>query len=132
MRVAVKVGQRPTAMLFHDHYALHRNYYTNKPADVVVWTDWDYALAECVQFIADYTTQEGHLVWEAESENVTFNATRKINKARAAIDRKTKGSKNKSYEPADGEYWVTNPVLMRGDDWPTLVDWFEEQKRKNG
>lgn len=118
-------------MLMHDHYALHRNPWTDEPADAIVWTDWDYLLAECVQFIEDYTTQEGHLAWESESERVTFDARRKINKARAAIDRKTKGSEKNPYKPYDGEYWVTDPVLMRGDDWPTLDEWLEEQNRKN-
>lgn len=126
------MNQRPTAMLFRDYYALNRNVFTGEPiVSENMWTDWDYALAEAVQFIDDYTTQEGHLVWEAESERVTFNAKKKINKARAAIDRRTKGSKDKAYQASDGEYWVTEPVLMRGDEWPTLTEWFEEQSRKN-
>lgn len=132
MRVAVKVGQRPTAMLLHDHYALHRDPWSNKPFENVVWTDWDYVLAECIQLIEDYTTPEGHLGWESDSERVTFDARRKINKARAAIDRKTKGSEKNPYKAQDGEYWVTSPVLMRGEDWPTIGEWFEEQAKKNG
>lgn len=119
-------------MLFHDHYALHRDWFTGEPYDEVVWTDWDYVLAECIQFIADYTTQEGHLIWEAESERVTFDAKKKINKARAAIDRRTKGSDKKAYVPSDGEYWTTQPVLMRGEEWPTLSEWFDDIARKNG
>lgn len=110
---------------------MHRHHKTGEVVGDVVWTDWDYVLAECVQFIADYTTQEGHLIWEAESERVTFNAKKKINKARAAIDRRTKGSKDKPYTPVDGEYWVTEPVLMRGEEWPTITEWFDEQARKN-
>jgi len=126
------MNQRPTAMLMRDFYALNRNPYTSEPFVFdTMWTDWDYALSEAIQFIDDYTTAEGHLIWEAESERVTFNAKKKINKARAAIDRRTKGSKDKPYNASDGEYWITEPVLMRGDDWPTLTEWFEEQARKN-
>lgn len=118
-------------MLFHDHYALHRHYKTGEVVSDVVWTDWDYSLAESAQFISDYTTQEGHLIWEAESERITFNAKKKINKARAAIDRRTKGTEKNPYKASDGEYWVTEPVIMRGDDWPTVSEWFDEQARKN-
>lgn len=126
------MNQRPTAMLARDFYALNRNVFTGEPMTTEsMWTDWDYALAEAIQFIDDYTTQEGHLVWEAESERVTFNAKKKINKARAAIDRRTKGSKDKPYTASDGEYWVTEPMLMRGEDWPTLTEWFDEEARKN-
>lgn len=119
-------------MLFHDFYALNRDTVTGEPNPSVVWSDWDYILAEVIQFIDDYTTPEGHLLWEAESDRVTFDARKKINKARAAIDRRTKGSKNKQYEAADGEYWVTEPVLMRGDDWPTINEWFDAQVAVNG
>jgi hypothetical protein len=127
------MNQRPTAMLCRDYYALNRNVYSGEPiVSESMWTDWDYALAESIQFIDDYTTAEGHLIWEAESERVTFNAKKKINKARAAIDRKTKGTEKNPYKVSDGEYWVTEPLLMRGDDWPTLSEWLDEQVRKNG
>jgi hypothetical protein len=119
-------------MLMHDHYALHRDPWTGLPDSNVVWTDWDYILAECVQFISDYTTAEGHLVWEAESDRVTFNAVRKINRARAAIDRKTKGSEKNPYKALDGEYWLTEPVLMRGEEWPSINEWFDQESAKNG
>ena len=127
------MNQRPTAMLARDYYALNRNAFTGEPiVSETMWTDWDYALAEAIQFIDDYTTAEGHLLWESESERVTFNAKKKINKARAAIDRKTKGTEKNPYKASDGEYWVTEPVLMRGDDWPTIGEWFEDQSKKNG
>jgi len=123
--------QRPTAVLMRDHYALHRNSYSGDVDETVVWTDWDYALAEAVQLLEDYTTPEGHVVWEADSERVTFDAKKKISKARAAIERKTRGSKNKAYEPDLGEYWVTTPRLMHGEEWPTLEEWVLEQNEKN-
>lgn len=128
----MRVAQRPTAMLLHDHYALHRNWFTGEADEEPTWTDWDYALAEVGQMLEDYRTPEGHMFWEAESERVTFDARKKINKARAAIDRKTKGSKGKPYKPLDGEYWVTEPVLMEGDDWPTLEEWLEEKQAREG
>lgn len=118
-------------MLFQDHYALHRHFYSGDVEREPVWTDWDFALANAVQIIDDFTTAEGHLVWEAESERVTFDALKKINKARAAIDRRTKGTKNKAYEASDGEYWTTEPVLMRGDEWPTMDEWVSEKVSKS-
>jgi hypothetical protein len=130
--VALRVGQRPTAVLLYDYHALHRNWFTGDVDEEPTWTDWDYILAEVGQMLEDYRTPEGHMFWEAESERVTFNAQRKINKAKAAIDRKTKGSKNKPYSPQDGEYWTTEPVLMYGDDWPTIEEWMEEKIAREG
>lgn len=132
MKVALRVGQRPTAVLLHDFYALHRNSVTGEPDEDPTWTDWDYILAEVGQMLEDYRTPEGHMFWEAESERVTFDAQRKINRARAAIERKTKGSKNKPYKAQDGEYWITEPVLMYGDDWPTIEEWMAEKEAREG
>jgi len=132
LKVALRVGQRPTAVLLYDNYAMHRDWFTGEVDEEPFWTDWDYILAEVAQMLEDYRTPEGHMFWEAESQRVTFDAQRKINKARAAIERKTKGSKNKPYKPADGEYWVTEPVLMSGDDWPTIAEWMEEKNVREG
>lgn len=121
-------------MILQDHHAGHRDYYTGEvdgPADP---TEWDYALSSAFQIIEDNQTPEGHLRWESESDRVTFDAKRRINKARAAIERRTKGTEKVPYKPQDGEYWVTEPVLMdRGanPDWPTMSEWVEDEVRKN-
>lgn len=61
-----------------------------------------------------------------------MDAIRRIDKAQAKIDAKTKGRKGKPYEPLPGEYWVTELVLQRGEEWPTLAEWVEDEQKKRG
>lgn len=120
-------------MLFHDPHALNRNWFTGEPdAPHDQWNEWDFALAEARQLIEDYTDRHGHLVFERDSDRVAVDAIRRIDKAQAKIDAKTKGRKGKPYEPLPGEYWVTELVLQRGEEWPTLAEWVEDEQKKRG
>lgn len=126
-------GWRPAASILHDHHALHRDWFTGEPTGDTHPTEWDYILADVYQIIEDNTNKHGHLRWEADSDLVAFDAKKRIDKAQAAIDRKTRGGKNKPYEPSPGEYWVTSPVLKNPDGkWPTLEDWYKQEAKKNG
>jgi hypothetical protein len=118
-------------VILHDYHAGHRNWWTNEPSEPHA-TAWDYALGEAFQLIEDYTDDNGLLIWERDSDRVTVNAIKKTNKAKAAIARKTKGSKKKPYDPSPGEYWLTEPVLMRGEDWPSISEWSAQESKKRG
>lgn len=119
-------------MLFHDHFFGHRDYYTGEEecaASDVSWTPWDYALADAMQFIQDHTNQHGHLVWEYESEDVEVIVNKKIDRHDAIVTRKTKGGKNKPYNPTPGEYFVSRLELMPWvKEWPTVGDWYRSQE----
>jgi hypothetical protein len=124
-------------MLFRDHFFGFTDWrgLPTVSADEVHWTMWDYALADAIQLIADYTDSHGHLIWEREGEQVEAVAVKKIDKAQAAIDRKTKGSKNKPYEPSPGETWQTRLILRPGweeEGWPTLRDYIEAENARLG
>lgn len=111
---------------------MHRDWFDGAELGDPVPADWDYILADVFQIIADNTDDNGHLRWEADHDNVTFDATKRINKAQAAIDRKTKGTKDKPYKPADGETWVTKPRLMNKSlGWPTFEDYLKQEMKKN-
>lgn len=117
-------------MLFHDPHALNRNSFTGEPdAPHDQWNEWDFALAEARQLIEDYTDRHGHLIFERDSDRVAVDAVRKVDKAQAKIDAKTKGKK---YKPQDGEYYVTELVLQQGKDWPSLAEWAEIEAKKRG
>lgn len=61
-----------------------------------------------------------------------MDATRKIDKPQAAIDRKTKGTAKKPYEPQPGERWITTPRLKNKTlGWPTFSDYIEQEAKKN-
>lgn len=117
-------------MLLHDPFAGHRDWETGEPLlaqSDVFWTEWDYALADAVTFMQDHTNEHGHLVWEQEDPRVTVVARRKIDRAQAAIEKKTKGSDKNPYKPKDGEKWYTELRLPDGGDWPTFDEWYERQ-----
>lgn len=129
------MGQRPTAMLFHDHFYGYRDPETGDPelaAGDVYWSEWDYALADAMQFIQDHTDQHGHLIWEVESDRTTVKITKKIDRHNAQVERATSGKK---YKPTPGEYFVSRVELAPGweeDGFPTFSEWFEEQNKLLG
>ena len=98
-------------------------------ADAVHWTDWDFALADAINFIKDHTNKHGHLVFEQEDrERVEVIVEKKIDRVDAIIERRTRGSKNKPYEPTPGEHYASRLKLMPGEDkWPTAEEWYAEQ-----
>jgi len=122
-------------MLFHDPYALNRNWFTGEPDGPDAherFNEWDFALADAMQTIEDYTDKHGHLIFERDSDRVDVVAKKKIDKAQAAIDKKTRGKNGKPYEPELGEFFVTELVLRRGEEWPTIAEWSEAENKKRG
>lgn len=122
-------------MLLRDPYAGHRDFYTGEPdAPLDEWTSWDFALAVAVQDIKDGTTEEGHLIWEIDDDRVDVEPVKAINKARAAIDKRTGTD---GYKPDPGEYWRTKLFapyhdveveqgFAEGDfQWQTRKEWVQ-------
>ena len=108
-----------------DPYFGHRDWLTGEEQpDREAWTDWDFALVAALQVIQDNTNQHGLLSWEVENERMDVIAEKKFDKFQAAVDRRTKGTKKKSYEPAPGEYF--SPKLdLRGGEWPTYREYVD-------
>src|SRR3954468_5355871 len=127
--MALNQHQRPTAALFRDPYAGHRNYYSGEPdGKLDEWTPWDFALATATQAIIDGTTEEGHLIWEIEADDVDVIAVHDVNKARAAIEMITQAE---GYKSTPGEFYRTklhqpyhNPDSGEPERWQTRREWF--------
>lgn len=81
-----------------------------------------------MQMIEDGTTEEGHLVWELQQDDVYVEAIRRTNKARAAIDRITDA---KGYKSRPGEYFITElhqqGVEPGEEKFQTRREWIEQQ-----
>lgn len=55
----------------------------------------------------------------------------RVSKSRAAVERaQEQASKNK--KPVFGRYFVAEPKVMDGGDFPTRTEWLEEQEVKSG
>lgn len=115
MKAAVKSGQPPVAVIFNDES--HRE-----------WTAWDYKLFKAYYIIEDWY-REGIPLWWDESERVAFDVEARVSKSRAAIDRaQERAGKNKN--TVHGRYFVANPMVIDGGDFPTREEWVAEQEAK--
>lgn len=96
----------------------------------VGWTMWDYRLLKAYHIQQDWY-RDGIPIWWDESERISFDAKPRVSKSRAAIERaQESASKNKKSVP--GRYFVAEPKIIDGGDWPTRSEWLEEQALKSG
>lgn len=115
-----------------DPYFGNRNWFTGEKTDTPeVWSDWDYALVAAFQVIEDNTNKHGLLLWEVENERMDVQAVKKIDPFQAAVDRKTRGSKKKGYNPEPGEYFVPE-LNLRGGEWPTYSEYIKNLLEEQG
>lgn len=107
-----------------DDWFGHRNWLTHEPeGDRDEWISWDYALVHAQQLIEDYTDNHGNLVYEVQSDRVTVEAVRKIDKFEEAKERITS---RKNYKAQAGEYYIPR-LDKRSKEWPTFEEWVVEQ-----
>jgi hypothetical protein len=130
IRVAIKTHKRPTAVILRDDWYGHRDPFSGAPeGDKDEWLDWDFALIDAFQTIEDYSDQYGLLQWELDDDDVVVDAIKKIHPFEQARDLATKGSKNKPYEPAPGEYFVPKMYKQFSDDpdFQTYEAWLKRK-----
>lgn len=126
MRAAKDYGQRPTAMILHDPYALHRKWWdwTWKPTPGIddAWTQWDYVLADTYQVIQDYTDPEtGQWMPFDQSGEVDWDVEIKYSGSAEALDRERE---KRELKPGESLYAV--PVFRNPDRKPTLASWIAD------
>ena len=92
---------------------------------------WDYRLVKA-HFLLEDWYRDGIPVWWDESERVTFDAVSRISKSRAAVERAQEAASGKGKKPVPGRYFIAEPRLMEGEDWPTRDEWLAEQEVKRG
>lgn len=117
MKAAVASGQPPTAVIFSD--PSHKE-----------WTMWDYRLIKAHFMVQDWY-RDGIPIWWDESERVSFDAKPRISKSRAAVERAQEASTKGSKKAVPGRYFVTEPKVIDGGEFPTRDEWLEEQAAKN-
>jgi len=125
LRAADNYKQRPTSMILHDPYALHRKWWDEDwvpvPGVDDAWTDWDYLLAEVYQLIGDYTDDKtGQWMPFDQSGDVYWDVKSIFSGSAAAIE---KYEKNRT-ELEPGESLYTVPIF-KGEK-PTLRTWMED------
>lgn len=118
-------------MLLRDPYAGHRNSYTGEPdGPLDEWTSWDFALATATQAIKDGTTDEGHLIWEIEADDVDVIVEHEIDKAREAKEIVT-GAKDYVSPPGESlrsrlHHPYYDPASGEPERWQTRSEWYSK------
>ena len=92
---------------------------------------WDYRLLKAHFLLQDWY-RDGIPIWWDESERVTFNAKARVSKSRAAIERAQESATKGNKKSVPGRYFVAEPVVIDGGEFPTRDEWMEEQAKKNG
>lgn len=118
LKAAVESGQPPTAVIFSD--PKHTE-----------WTVWDYRLLKASYILQDWY-RDGIPVWWDESDRVSFDAKGRISKSRAAIERAQESSTKGNKKAVPGRYFIAEPKVIDGGDFPTRSEWLEEQSKKSG
>jgi hypothetical protein len=75
--------------------------------------------------------RDGFPLWWDESERVAFDAKARVSKSRAAIERAQESSTKNNKKSVPGRYFVAEPKVIDGGDFPTREEWLEEQAQKN-
>lgn len=91
---------------------------------------WDYRLFKAHYILEDWY-RDGIPIWWDESDRVTFDAKGRTSKARAAIER-AQESDSKKKSNAKGRYYVAEPRVMDGGEFPTREEWLLEEAAKSG
>jgi len=115
LKAAVTSGQPPLAVIFED------------PSHVE-WNVWDYRLYKAHHVLQDWY-RDGVPIWWDESERVAFDAIPRTSKSRAAIERAQDSASNKKSVP--GRYFIAEPKVIDGGDFPTMAEWLAEQAEKS-
>lgn len=128
VRLAIKTGQRPTAMILRDKYAGYRDwdypmwdFECVQGIDASEWTPWDYVLASVAQLVDDYTNKHnGQLYWIDESEDVEWDIRHSYSGYDAALEREQKS--RGELDPGESLYAV--PIINENKP-PQLMDWLK-------
>ena len=89
---------------------------------------WDYRLIKAHYILQDWY-RDGIPIWWDESERVVFEAVPRISKSRAAIERAQEKA-GKAKTTVHGRYFIAEPKVQGGGDFPTREEWLEEQAKK--
>lgn len=128
IRGALKYGQRPTAVILGDPWALHRKWWdpdwVEDPLLVNVWTPYDFMLLQAFQLDEDLTDSEsGQFKPYDESGAVKWEVHTSTSGAMEAIE---KFQKDREQKPGE-RIWV-EPVFDDPDDKPTIADWIADRE----
>lgn len=124
IKEALRVGQRPTAAILHDPYALHRNatdpWWEPDPVRDTQWTHWDYALMEAVSVLDSLIDgNTGQPRWLVEDPEVDWKLGSTVNFGEQIL-----AKANEKLKPDDGIRHYLHSPYKKGEFW-TIEEWLQ-------
>lgn len=92
---------------------------------------WDYRLLKA-HFILEDWYRDGIPIWWDESERIAFEVKGRTSKSRAAIERAQENAGKGNKKAVPGRYFIAQPVVIDGGDFPTRDEWLDEQAALSG
>lgn len=118
----------------HDEDFGYRDFFTGEViGDSSKYLDWDWVLITAVQTIEDHTDKYGLLSWQVGAEDIEIDASKRIHKFQASVDRATAGSDKKAYKPQPGEYFIPDMHSRTSDPErkPTFREWLTRKPEES-
>lgn len=117
-------------MILADPYAGYRKWWhdphrTYDPALASIWTDWDYILLRAYQYIEDYTTDSGHLVWVEQDPDVGWD----IEKVESFYAREMHQYRE-NHEVKEWETLHAKPVWESDVEPPSMEKWLKRMEEE--
>lgn len=111
-------------MLLNDPYAGHRKWwnplYRPTPSMATVWTEWDFILLRVFQYLEDYTTGSGHLIWVEQDPDVYWEINKVESGYERAIHEYRETNDLKPYESANAK-----PTWADDVEPPSMEKWLK-------
>jgi hypothetical protein len=92
---------------------------------------WDLKLIAAYHIYQDLMVGSIPIYWD-QSDRVAFDAKTGISKSRAAIERKQDSYDGKNRKVPPGTFFYAVPRTIDGDPLPTMAEWLEEKRDKQG
>lgn len=118
LRAAVEAHLPPKQVIFND--PTHTSY-----------DFWDLRLLKAYYLSVDFS-RNGVPVWWDESDDVMFEAEKRVSRSRAATDKAERAENSGDKSAPPGRYYLPVPKTRGGAPFPTFKDYIAQEERKRG
>lgn len=118
VKAAVSANLPPKQVIFND--PAHKEY-----------DYWDLVMLKAYFFAEDFV-RDGVPLWWDESDDVYFEAEKRISRSRAATQRAEESENKGDRQPPKGRYYAPIPKTRGDEPFPTFADWVEAQNKLRG
>lgn len=116
-------------MLLNDAYAGHRKWWSEEwqedPKLAPIYTEWDYVLIRVYQYIQDFTTGNGNLIWVEEDPDVQWDVDRATSFYERELHKYREDNELKPWESPRAK-----PIWEDDIEPPSMEKWLKAMEEK--